>query len=194
MHCWSELSFFIWFIYIQNDQQIFVFVGLVPKIYEIRVSTINDPDPEWTTFNVSVDKNYTMTPTMLNKQEPPLVIPSKLEGVAKSSTSVSLNWHVSDENVKFFTVCYYSLNENQSKCNEDGQFKRWLNNVWICINKIIRIIYFSDKNEITIENLEPNTTYKFKVQSYNEKEQPGLYSQAVEVHTPEEGKYIFNLF
>lgn len=103
-----------------------IFVGLVPTSYEFRVTTISDPEPPWIQFVVPSEGNYSDTSVTsdLNQNVSLPMAPNNFEGVAKSGTSVLLNWSNSDRTAHFFTVCYFPMKNNEEECDEKSQLTR----------------------------------------------------------------------
>lgn len=98
----------------------------MPKKYEIRITTINDPEPSWIGIIVPLFSNSSdkINVTELNQNESVPVSPNNLDGEAKSGTSVLLTWTNLESAANFYTVCYFSVTDNKEDCDERNQLTR----------------------------------------------------------------------
>ncbi|VEN57416.1 unnamed protein product, partial [Callosobruchus maculatus] len=134
---------------------------LIPGVdYEFRVISGNreDDSTSWIPFTLQ-DNTTSDGESNGTTLEPP----RHLDGEATSTSTVRLFWDATDNQVKYYVVCYVQVKSDKD-C-EDG--------------KIVK----STDNKLQISKLKPNTKYEFRVRAHDQKGNPGRFSRPKEIQT-----------
>lgn len=117
---YCEYFFACCFAFYKNIFPIVLFLDLLPKNYEFRVTTVTDPDPLWYNYIVPLSNNHSgaSITSELNQTNIPPMAPNNFKGEVNSTSSVLLKWSDPDNLAKYFTICYFPVSETKKECDE----------------------------------------------------------------------------
>jgi hypothetical protein len=144
-----------------------VISGLSPSVeYEFRVIpswTKNDNSP-WVSF---VPKGDSSRKSSANASDLIPLAPERVEAAQILATSINLTWVDTNENTRYYSVCAVD-SKSQHDCNEEDLMK-------------------SASTNLLMSDLQPNSSYEFKVRAHSYDGYFGPFSQSTTIRTLADG-------
>ena len=159
-------------------------VGLAASVeYEFRVI------PAWAKSSNAPWAAYTpkghRTNTNLNDLIP--LAPEHVEAGRVSPTNINLTWIDNNENTRFYMICMVESGK-QVDCDDKDLLIRY--STFFYPVSDFSFFVCSASNSLLITDLQPNSSYDFKVRAHNFGDHVGPFSQSTTIRTPADGMYL----